>query len=637
MMSSCPSIREALFERGIARARDLLGHGESVSRRLSRLRVAFFVASASTILGLYQAAWFHAGNALTGFALLIFLLIAHYHNRLEGRLARLRIWIELKVDQVARLRLDWSQMTPRVFAHPQHHPYAADLDITGPHSLLALLDLTVSSEGQKRLKEWLLNQNEVKKPDEAWSTRQALIKELTPLALLRDRIIVAARIISADTFETTRITALVEASQTFPQAFWIFVLSLALCGTTWGLLLVSVGMGMPNYWLFSFGVYALVYFRTSGQLKPLFAYVLDLRDELAKLHAVTSILERRKKMSPGLGALCAPLVAAPDRLSSVVASLARVSHGLSIKVHPFARLLVNACVPWDWYFSVRLQQTCRRLTTVLPLWIDRLATVDAAVSLATFAYLNPDYCWPVLRQGTHDDSSPQITATNLGHPLIPPSRRVGNDFDLRGLGQILLVTGSNMSGKSTFLRTVGINVCLAQAGAPVCARSFEWSWVRVYCCIAVSDSLEDGLSYFYTEVKRLKVLLDAMQDRAGPPVLFLIDEIFKGTNNRERLLGSRAFIRALQQGYGLGLITTHDLELAQLEAESPHIANAHFQETLEADRLQFDYRLRPGICPTTNALRIMAYEGLPVPKDEQGECKRIDERINETEGSNESR
>ncbi|MEE8056030.1 MAG: DNA mismatch repair protein MutS, partial [Gammaproteobacteria bacterium] len=140
------------------------------------------------------------------------------------------------------------------------------------------------------------------------------------------------------------------------------------------------------------------------------------------------------------------------------------------------------------------------------------------------------------------------------------------------------------------------------------------SWVRLHSCIRVDDSLEAGLSFFYAEVKRLKRILDAVRDQSMPAVLFLIDEIFKGTNNRERLIGSRAFLRALASSNGFGLISTHDLELAEMEHEIPHATNAHFQETVDTNILTFDYRLRSGPCPTTNALRIMAQEGLPVPE-----------------------
>ncbi len=178
------------------------------------------------------------------------------------------------------------------------------------------------------------------------------------------------------------------------------------------------------------------------------------------------------------------------------------------------------------------------------------------------------------------------TPTDSAIRFCSAKTRVANDVHLKGLGSIHLITGSNMSGKSTFLRTIGINLCLAQAGGPVCARSFEWTWSRLACCIRVDDSLDAGLSFFYAEVKRLKTILDATNDIAAPPVLFLIDEIFKGTNNRERLIGSRAYITELSQGNGFGLVSTHDLELADMESVVPRLINAHFQETVSAGALR---------------------------------------------------
>jgi DNA mismatch repair ATPase MutS len=263
------------------------------------------------------------------------------------------------------------------------------------------------------------------------------------------------------------------------------------------------------------------------------------------------------------------------------------------------------------YFIWRLQRLQARIADHLPQWLDILAEVEATSACATFAYLHPAYVWPTFPAGAHE-AGPTLEATRLGHPLIPATQRVSNDAALHGRGELWLVTGSNMSGKSTFLRTIGINVCLAQAGAPVCGARFEWSWVRLHCCIRVEDSIEQGLSHFYAEVKRLKLILEAARDRSAAPVLYLIDEIFRGTNNRERLIGSRAYIQALASHNGFGLVTTHDLELAELETAISTLRNVHFQERIEDGALSFDYVLRPGPCPTTNTLRIMAMEGLPV-------------------------
>ncbi len=289
-------------------------------------------------------------------------------------------------------------------------------------------------------------------------------------------------------------------------------------------------------------------------------------------------------------------------------------HAISIKAHPLVHLTINAIGPWDLWFLRRLIQVQDRIQQALPQWLDALAEVEAASALATFAYLHPDYIWPtpLAAADGQQELPPTLRASRLAHPLLPPRTRIANDVHLTELGSIYLITGSNMSGKSTFLRTIGINLCLAQAGAPVCAGSFEWTWSRLACCIRVDDSLDAGLSFFYAEVKRLKTILDATKDRTVPPVLFLIDEIFKGTNNRERLIGSQAYITALSKGHGFGLVSTHDLELSDLEQVIPRLQNAHFQETVSDGTLTFDYQLRPGPCPTTNALRIMELEGLPI-------------------------
>ena len=321
--------------------------------------------------------------------------------------------------------------------------------------------------------------------------------------------------------------------------------------------------------------------------------------------------------APTIRQQCQELLTHKHRPTTCLKQLGRICQGLSVKAHPLIHLGLNALIPWDLVLVRRLDRLINNLQHILPAWLMIIGRLDAASALARFAYINPDYQWPQLEVMTEKNSKPGITTQKLGHPLIARQQRTVNDLTLRGEGHILLITGSNMAGKSTFLRTVGINLCLAQAGGPVCATTFSWSWLQLYCCIRVTDALDEGLSYFYAEVKRLKLILDAVQSITTQPVLFLIDEIYRGTNNRERLAGSEAFVNALQQSRGLGMISTHDLELTRLADNNGRIRNAHFQESVENGALQFDYQLRPGPCPTTNALRIMAQEGLPVPENRE--------------------
>jgi hypothetical protein len=585
------------------------------SSTITRWRLIIFIIGAICTVALYKMEWYQAGNGALAVFVALFMTVAVYHNRLESRLHRLRLWKQIKSVHLARLSLDWDHIPARSFNAPDQHPYAKDIDLVGPHSLLHLLDTTVSSHGQARLASWLLEQPPG--PDQ-WLLRRRLVQELVPRSLFRDRLGLEAQLIGEQEINGRRLEAVMQHTVGFPRLTAILAIQALLAATT-----ITLGLGtllnlLPGYWMWSFAAYALIYFMTD-QGEELLEHAVGVHFELEKLGAVLGFVERHvRHKHRALADLWAPLLVPGVNPPQLVRQAARTLHAISVKAHPVLHLIVNALCPWDLWFTYRLQQIQGRVAAHLPTWLDRLAEVEAASALATFAELHPFYRWPdpLTPDPQRNGAQARISAKDLAHPLIPEGHRVSNDLVLETLGTIVLVTGSNMSGKSTFLRTLGINLCLAQAGAPVCAGLFEWSWLHLATCIRVDDSLEAGLSFFYAEVKRLKGLLDETKDRSRAPVLFLIDEIFKGTNNRERLIGSRSYISALSQGHGFGLVSTHDLELTDLDRTVPRLRNVHFQETVVAGALHFDYKLRPGPCPTTNALRIMEMEGLPVPPPE---------------------
>jgi MutS domain V len=597
--------RARQLQRLVDRIERLITGGTALSSRFTTYRLAIFIAGVICTVTLFRSGHYQSGNlALAGFVI-VFLIVASYHNRLEQRIHRLRLWTSIKSAHLARVQLAWSQIPYKPAEPFATHLYAQDLDVTGPHSLLQLIDTTVSDQGRSRLTLWLLTQ-----PPEAqvWNRRQALVKELCPHSLFRDRLVLEAQLAGEQEINGRRLAAALDHPVGFPGLTRILLLQTLLALGT-----IVLGLGalldwLPGYWMVTFGAYALIYLMTD-QGEELLEHAVGLHHEMERLSRVLQFIERHAAR-PGsvMASTCAALLEPGRAPSSFTRHIARIFHGISVKAHPLIHLTLNALCPWDLFFAFRLRQVQERVRTRLPLWLDRLAEVEAASALATFAYLHPDYAWPT------PTSAIGVRSRSLGHPLIPATTRVSNDIALEGLDTIHLITGSNMSGKSTFLRTIGINVCLAQAGAPVCAGTFSWSWCRLACCIRINDSLDAGLSFFYAEVKRLKMILHATADWSSPPVLFLIDEIFKGTNNRERLIGSRSYITALSAGNGYGLVSTHDLELTDLEHEIPSLTNTHFQETVSNGALTFDYRLRPGSCPTTNALRIMELEGLPIPK-----------------------
>jgi len=595
----------------IRRTDRLIIQGTRTSATFTRWRLALFLIGLVGTVTLYKLDWYHSGNLALGTFLALFITVAAYHNRVETRIHRLRQWKQIKLVHLARIALDWAAISPRTAETPKSHPYAIDLDLFGAHSLTHLLDTSVSDHGRERLHGWLLRQP----PNHSeWQTRQKLVKELTCRPLFRDRLTLEARLTGEQEINGRRLAAVLEHPVGLSNLHVLLVIQSLLACTTIGLASATLFGQLPGYWMFSFAAYALIYFMTD-QGEELLEHAVGLHHETERLAIVLGYLERHaQRQGTALASACSNLMGGASPTLHLKQA-ARTLHAISIKAHPLVHLAVNALCPWDLWFTRQLIRTQHEIKHVLPQWLDCLAEVEAASTLATFAYLHPDYAWPtpVISTGEQNGSAAALHATQLGHPLLPTTRRITNDVDLAGLGSIHLITGSNMSGKSTFLRTIGINLCLAQAGGPVCAQSFAWTWSRLACCIRVDDSLDAGLSFFYAEVKRLKAILDAAKDCTLPPVLFLIDEIFKGTNNRERLIGSRAYITALSQGHGFGLVSTHDLELADLATAIPGLTNAHFQETVSAGALEFDYRLRPGPCPTTNALRIMELEGLPIP------------------------
>ncbi len=614
MLFSRTNQRRDALTRLLRRGERLTAQGNAASQRYSRWRLTIFLLGTVICIALFQNAWFHSGNMIFFIFLGIFLATTWFHQRLKSRLRRLALWLTIKKDLLARLQLDWVNIEVQTHHAPPHHHFALDLDLTGPHSLLALLDTTFSSNGHAQLQSWFFQANNPEPNGLPWQTRQTFIQELTPLSRLRDRCLLATRLISANPLDGTRILSLLQESIAIPNLSRLIITASSLCALTIILGLLTLFTGLSNFWVFSLIIYVGLYFSLSGSIAPLFGRVLALHVELEKLVTVITTLEQSTfSNQPTIRRQCEALLTQHTRPTLRLKELSRICQGLSVKAHPLIHLALNAFIPWDLLYVGKLHRLITALRDTLPHWLETIGQFDAASALARYAYVNPNYQWPQLETPNQSDHQPGLTTQGLGHPLIAHSQRIRNDLDLRGEGHMLLVTGSNMSGKSTFLRTVGINLCLAQAGGPVCATTFSWSWLQLYCCIRVTDALDEGLSYFYAEVKRLKLILDAVHAITSSPVLFLIDEIYRGTNNRERLAGSEAFVQVLKRSRGMGMISTHDLELTHLADTNGHIRNAHFQESVEDGTLHFDYQLRPGPCPTTNALRIMAQEGLPTP------------------------
>lgn len=543
-----------------------------------------------------------------------FVVVVIFHRRLDRvqvRYQKAHAWF---TNQLARLTLDWTQLPqPPEVKLAVDHPFARDLNLTGPQSLLHLVDTCTTQGGHGRLQNWLCYP---KLDADGIRYRQEVIQEMMNLPGFRNRLMLQSLPENGNhnsDWEAEKIQKWLEsgpAPASMKPTLWVLSV-LAILNAI--LLLLNLFQVIPAFWQFSFILYAGIYLFRYQQYKSLFQDAMTLGEVLRQFQAVLGFLETYPYPKDSkLGQIGARLKQPGRSPSAILKRVSAIISAASLQNNQIFSLVVNALVPWDLFFTFQLSRYKQTIQGLLPAWLDTWYEVEAYHALANFGYLFPAYQFAELIDPVEQGKAPILEAKQIGHPLIPLETRVCNNFSLENKGQVVIVTGSNMSGKSTFLRTVGVNTALALAGAVVPAESFRLQIVRLFTCIQVSDSLSEGFSYFYAEVHRLKQLLDALQEEEQPPVLFLIDEIFRGTNNQERRIGSQAYVRALTAANGAGLISTHDLELSKLANQNSDILNYNFRDDVVEGRMTFDYVLRRGPSPTTNALKIMELEGLPV-------------------------
>jgi hypothetical protein len=607
------------LDKQIARLRRRADSLEEISRRYWTARRAIFVGGLLLALAFCNFAGSRAAWFLAALIAIVFFVVTVFHTRVRESLTRNSLLINIKQVQMARIHLDWDHIPPADLSPSPvaGHPFETDLDITGERSLHRLLDCAVTKEGSERLKSWLLT---VRPDAPLIKHRQRLVEELKARPLFRDKLQLLSavarlstagparlRTTGANLWNSSRLVEWIERSRPTASLLPTVLFLSALSALNIACIVLANFHVIPQIWPITFLIYVGAMLLMQGRIATAWGELQELEKVMTHFKVVFAYLESRAYGNTPLAQICAPFRDPDKRPSIEIRRLGRLAAALGLRTNPLLSILVHLVVPWDFIFTHRLELVKKEIAHLLPRWLDAWYELEALSSLANFAYLNPHYVFPAISSKVN-----RFSARNLGHPLLKLESKVCNDFELDHEQRIVILTGSNMAGKSTFLRTVGVNICLAYTGAPVNATHLELSLFRPFTCIKVSDSVQDGLSYFYAEVKRLRALLAAARADDPLPVFFLIDEIFRGTNSRERLIGSRSYILTLSQTTTIGLIATHDFELIKLADEIGGVANLHFREEVHDGRMVFDYRLRPGPCPTTNALTIMRLEGLPV-------------------------
>jgi DNA mismatch repair ATPase MutS len=293
-----------------------------------------------------------------------------------------------------------------------------------------------------------------------------------------------------------------------------------------------------------------------------------------------------------------------ESAATSVKKLGRLIRAFDSRNNQIVGVILNGLLLWDYQSIRRLEKWKSDYKNLFPVWLEMVGQVDAYISLSNYAFNNPDYTYPSV-----SGNSGFISSKNLGHQLIDESKRVCNDFSMEKEGTVCIITGANMAGKSTFLRTIAVNLIVGMIGAPVCATEMSFTPCRIFSSMRTMDSLSESESYFYAELKRLSILKSRIE--RGERVFFILDEILKGTNSADKSAGSKLFIQRLVESGGTGMIATHDTSLGKLESDYPDVINNKcFEIEIEGENIRFDYKLREGITQKMNAVFLMKQMGI---------------------------
>ena len=601
-MTAVPSVPGDEYSARLDQRRAALQSLNTLDARYSAARLVVFVAGVALALLSWRAM---APPWLLALPLVVFAVLMHRHDRvIRARDAAARA-ISFYERGLARIEDRWSGTgEPGDRFRDDRHLYANDLDLFGRGSLFELLSLARTRAGEETLASWLKTAS----PADEIRARQHAIGELTPALDLREALALAGADVGASV-DSDALVRWAQGGAVLPRQ-WLRGVAMLLTANAIG---TAVFWGVTgNSGPFIALVVAEILFSLPQRRRiqlALHAAEGPARD-LDVLAHVLERLERERFSSARLVALREGLDTAGVPASRAIGQLRRL-----VELHdwqhnqffaPFAATLL-----WGTHVAWAIEQWRHRHGSQVGAWLRTVGDFEALGSLSAYLYEHPDASFPDIIDSPLPDRRALFEGVGLGHPLIGRAQMVRNDVRLSGELRLLVVSGSNMSGKSTLLRTVGINAVLALAGAPVCAASLRLTPLVVGATLRIQDSLQEGRSRFYAEITRLRELTD--EARGPVPLLFLLDELFHGTNSHDRLLGASGVLRSLLDRGAIGLITTHDLALTAVANElAPRAANVHFEDHFEGGDLHFDYRMKPGPVTRSNALALMRAVGLDV-------------------------
>lgn len=591
------------YTQRIVETEDYLHKTKGIIFRISMLRVLFFLAGIAGIIYFFHAgAWIITASICCTFV--PFLALVKIHNRFFYRKVWLETRLQMNKNELAGLDNDYSAFDEgKEFINP-NHLYSYDLDLFGKKSLFQAVDRTCTPIGKKALAHWFNNHLTDKKRIES---RQESVKDLSKRKEFRERFYITGTITRGKENDEEEIRKWSDTSVYLSDALWARITILVV--PVINLLLLAGGLSgiFSLKWLgLSFMCFVILSFaiiRRATAVQESFGEKLKSLNTYAKL---ISLAKQEQWESEELKDLTDTLNIEGKSPAEALERLSKELDRLDLRNNQFLYVILEGCLFFQLQQIVRIERWKKQYGKYIMNWLEAVGKLDALCSLANFAYNHPTYCYPQI-----SDRPFIFEAKGMGHPLIPEKQCVRNDADIPSRPFFLIITGANMAGKSTYLRTIGINYLLACIGTPVCCLSLKIYPARLVTSLRTSDSLSENESYFFAELKRLKMIIDMLGQ--GETLFIILDEILKGTNSADKQKGSFNLIKQFMGLQANGIIATHDLLLGKLAESFPDsIRNYCFEADIRDNELSFSYRLRKGVAQNMNACFLMKKMGITI-------------------------
>ena len=576
-----------------------------LSKKISQLSIIRLIV---VLAGIYLIYLGYSVSNIIGVVAIIsviifFAFLVKKHNKLIIQSEKNKQLIQIYQNELNTLS------TPNIFGDGEKyknpkHEYSSDLDVFGKFSLFNILNRTVTVQGEKILSDWLLSTSH---PKQSILERQEIIKELAEKKKFRDNFLLTFYISDKENEDIGSIDKWVSVFKYYFKNKKILKVILYILSALTILSLI-IGFVNPVWWRLSIPLLTINYFismKFKKRVELIHEHISKQEKLFLKYSALIKIIKNSEFKSKYLQNTQSELTG-ENQIEKELKKLSGLIKSLDYRLNLVVASILNLFLFWDIHYSYKIEDWMSKNSSKIKLWLNKIGDIDAHLSLSILYFNNPDWVFPLI-----SDKELLITGQNIGHPFIKKENRVDNNYSIEGKGKFDIVTGSNMAGKSTFLRTIGLNTILALNGCPVCAESFEVSNVRLITYMRIIDSLEDNLSTFHAELERIKSILKYVEKNDN--CFLLLDELLRGTNSQDRHVGTKALIKQMIKNKASGIIATHDLALTEMVYEhSNSIRNYNFGVKTKDDELYFDYKLTNGVCNSFNASILMKKIGIDI-------------------------